>query len=177
MRYSMFAVLLVIPAWLPAQTADADRGTLQALLNEVQQLRIAIERSTLLGARTQIAINLMQAQEGRVDRITQELEKTRKEILEAQAEKPKLASRVKMIEEFLTTVTDAASRKQMEHDMNMSKLEGEQLSAREQDRSARESELSSQLRAEQSRLVELQGRIADMERMLDNAIQQTIPRK
>src|SRR5678815_2776293 len=64
MRY--FAILLAVyPAAAFAQPAAADSNVLQALLSEVQQLRMAIERSTLLGTRTQLAISQLQLQESR----------------------------------------------------------------------------------------------------------------
>jgi len=173
MRYLLcFALLAAIP--LPAQTPESDRSTLQTLLSEVQQLRVAIERSTLLGARTQIAINLMQAQQSRVERLSQELDKARRDLLDIQGEKPKLAERIKSMEEFLASATDPNTRRDTEHGLAVAKIDADQFTAREQDRRAREAELNTQLLAEQGRLTELQGRIADVERLIDQAIQQTI---
>jgi len=173
MRYLLCLALLSAVS-LPAQTPESDRSTLQTLLSEVQQLRVAIERSTLLGARTQIAINLMQAQQSRVERLAQELDKTRKDLVDMQAEKPKTAARAKMFEESISTTTDPQARKDMEQALSLYKIDIEQFAAREQDRRAREAELNTQLLAEQGRLADLQGRIADMERLLDQAIQITI---
>ena len=174
MRYLNFLTLLAIPALLPAQTPDPDRATLQALLSEVQQLRIAIERSTLLGARTQIAINMMQVQEGRAARISQDLDKVRKDILDIQGERPKIAERLKGFEEVLPTLINPNERRDIEAAMKQIKLDQDHLAAREQDRHARESELASQLQTEQSQLAELRARITEMQRALDNAIQQTL---
>lgn len=174
MRYLRFLPLLALPALLPSQTSDADRATLQALLSEVQQLRIAIERSTLLGARTQIGINMMQIQEGRTARLSQDLDKVRKDILDAQGERAKVAERLKALEDRLPSVTNPTEHQDIEFAMRQAKLEGEQLAAREQERRAREAELASQLQSEQSQLAELRDRIAEMQRALDNAIQQTL---
>jgi hypothetical protein len=66
MRHLGILLLAACPAALLAQTPDADQRVLQTLLSEVQQLRIAIERQTLLGTRTQIAISQLQLQESRV---------------------------------------------------------------------------------------------------------------
>ncbi len=173
----LLCLALLTAASLSAQTSESDKSTLQTLLSEVQQLRIAIERSTLLGARTQIAINLMQAQQSRVERLAQELDKTRRDLLDIQAEKPKFAERIKSMEEAVAASTDPNFRRDTEHGLTMTKIEADQITAREQDRRAREAELNTQLLAEQGRLSELQGRIADMERLIDQAIQQTIPKR
>ena len=63
MRY-LPLFFLTAAAW--GQAADSDSHLLQALLTEVQQLRVAIERSTLLGTRTQLVISKLQMQETRV---------------------------------------------------------------------------------------------------------------
>jgi hypothetical protein len=64
-RYLLF---LFLPLALCAQSADTDSRVTQALISEIQQLRLAIERSTLLNARTQLAISQFQLQEQSVAR-------------------------------------------------------------------------------------------------------------
>ena len=51
MRHLGIPLLAACPVALLAQTPDADQRVLQTLLSEVQQLRIAIERQTLLVCR------------------------------------------------------------------------------------------------------------------------------
>jgi hypothetical protein len=50
-----------------------DEATIQALLVEVRQLRISLERSTSLVPRIQLATQRFQLQQDRVDRLTKEL--------------------------------------------------------------------------------------------------------
>src|SRR5262249_24554864 len=170
MRYVTVLAILSLP--LGAQSVEAERQTMQALLVEVQQLRFAIERSTLLGTRTQIAMQRMQMQEARASRLSQELDLVQKEISDIQAKAPHSAARVKNLEDGIHQFNDPAQRKAVEAEINREKLLLEQLSAQEQQRRAREAELANQLRAEQSRVNELQDRINQMERALDAAIAQ-----
>jgi len=53
-------------------------------LAEIRQLRLAIERSTLLGMRMQISLQRIQMQEMRTTRISQELERARKDAADSQ---------------------------------------------------------------------------------------------
>src|SRR3954468_18393201 len=74
MRYLAF---LAVPFVLAAQSAESDQRITQALISEIQQLRLAIERSTLLNARTQLAISQFQLQETTVARLTSQLTEVR----------------------------------------------------------------------------------------------------
>ena len=55
--------------WLPSPP-EPDQRITQTLISEIQQLRLAIERSTLLTARTQLATSQLQLQETAVARLT-----------------------------------------------------------------------------------------------------------
>src|SRR5690349_11206536 len=65
MRLIRIFLLAACPLVLVAQPAETDQRVLQTLLSEVRQLRAAIERSTLLGVRTQLAISQLQLQESK----------------------------------------------------------------------------------------------------------------
>jgi hypothetical protein len=82
-----------------AQTPDTDQRVLQTLLSEVQQLRIAIERQTLLGTRTQIAINQLQLQESRAAAAAKELSTVRDEAAHAKEQKTNWTERLKDLEQ------------------------------------------------------------------------------
>ena len=71
-------ILIVTPflgSGQQAGSADAttDKATIQALLVEVRQLRLAMERSSSLVPRIQLAAQRLQAQQDRVDRLSREL--------------------------------------------------------------------------------------------------------
>jgi chromosome segregation ATPase len=163
---------LLIPVSAIAQTPNAERQTLQTLLVEVQQLRAAIERSTLLGTRTQIVMQRIQIQEARTARLSQEVDRVRREIAELERAKPEMAAQVRALEERLAPTTDPNGRLAMEAEVKHTKLRLEQLGAQEQQTRAREADLANQLQTEQGRLTELHDRVNTMERALDAAIGQ-----
>src|SRR5436190_13324700 len=54
---SLHVALPIFPLVLAAQSPESDQRITQALISEIQQLRLAIERSTLLNTRTQLALS------------------------------------------------------------------------------------------------------------------------
>src|SRR5690242_5528360 len=79
MRCLSILLLALCPAPLLAQKTESDQQTLQALLSEVRELRLAIERSTLLGTRAQIALSRLQTQEEKAARLSQQLAEAHKQ--------------------------------------------------------------------------------------------------
>jgi phage terminase small subunit len=117
-----------------------------ALSSEVQQLRLAIERSTLLGARMQVTLQRIQLQEQRAARISQELEPARREVGDAQSSSAGMAAHLKQNEEQLSVVTDSSRRQQLEEVVKRQRVELNLLTSREQQARARETESAVQLR-------------------------------
>jgi hypothetical protein len=168
------SLFLLTAALLGAQTPDPDRQTLQTLLSEVQQLRLAIERSTLLGTRIQIAIQRMAMQEARTARLAQDLDRLRRELTDLQLAQPREAERLKELEEEQSQARDPEARKEREAAIKQFKIELEHTATRERQQRVREAETSSQLALEQGRLTDLHQRIDEMERALDAALQHLI---
>ena len=162
MRY--FA-LLVLPLTLAAQT-DSDRVT-QTLISEIQQLRQAIERSTLLTARTQLATSQLQLQETAVVRLTSQLNEVRAQAPGAIAHKARTAEYLENAQHHPISPPDIWEAKLKEL-----KVELDQATAVEQNRAAREGELATQLQQAQNQISDSRARIAEMERLLDAAILQ-----
>src|SRR3954453_17807889 len=100
MRY-LPLFFLTAAAW--GQAADSDSHLLQSLLSEVQQLRLAIERSTLLGTRTQLAISKLQMQESGGSQLSREAANLREEAGQLSGEKARLSERLKQAEESRTS--------------------------------------------------------------------------
>src|SRR5713101_3329534 len=63
-----------------AQAPASDVQTLQALLTEVHQLRIALERSTQIAPRIQIAVERLKLQQEQVARVSRQLQDLRHEL-------------------------------------------------------------------------------------------------
>src|SRR5258705_7350643 len=98
MRHLRIFLLAACPIAVFAQAAETDSRVLQTLLSEVQQLRVAIERSTLLGARTQLAISQLQLQESRSERLSRELTALRDSTSQLEGQKSRLSQGVKEFE-------------------------------------------------------------------------------
>jgi hypothetical protein len=170
----LLLALLSIPAM--AQTAETDQRTLQALLTEVKELRLAIERSTLLGARTQLAISRLQLQQTTANQISHELDSAREQVADISGKRVRSQEELRQLEEHMAATTNPQERSALGDAIRERKLEIEQLSAFEQQRAAREADLSRKLQNAQGDVADAEKRIADMERNLDAAIEQILKR-
>ncbi len=171
MRYLFF---LSLPFALAAQSTPSDQQVTQALISEIQQLRIAIERSTLLSARTQLAISQFQLQETAVARLTSQLNDVRSQGAASTGAAKRFAEAVSDLEQRKTIATDQKTRLEIEEGLKHMKFQMEQTTAMETARAAREGELAMQLQQAQSQIAASRSRIDEMERALDAAIQQML---
>jgi hypothetical protein len=167
-------VFFSLPFALAAQTADSDQRLTQALIHEIQQLRAAIERSTLLNARTQLAISQLQLQETAMARLTTQLNDVKTQGVGPSMAKNRLTEGIKDLEQRRTTVSDPKVIQQIEAELKEMKFQIEQATAMETSRAAREGELALQLQQAQIQIADSRARIAEMERALDAAIQQML---
>jgi hypothetical protein len=174
MRHLTF-LLILCPLAALAQPAESESRTLQTLLSEVQQLRLAIERSTLLGARTQLAISQLQLQESKAERLTKELQDVREGRAQAESQKTRLAEETKTLEAALGRAdTSPQLRKDIEGQAGHLKIESEMMAAQVLRQAAREGELASQAMAAQREVQDSRAWISEMQRSLDAAIQQML---
>ena len=171
MRYLALLLTFVAAPAFAQEAKPADQAVMQALLSEVQQLRLAIERSTLLGTRTQLALSRLQIQEAAATRATQQLYDVRQQGIDVAHTREQDALTLKQLEDSMP-IQDRGP--ELRDRIKLLRAEMDELAAREQNRSARESELASQLQAAQNELAATRAQIADMERQLDAAIQQLL---
>jgi hypothetical protein len=150
------------------QQSDA---TLQTLLNEVRQLRLALERSAVVAPKIQVTLQRMQLQQEQVTRLSRQLEDVRNQLAHSGAEAVDIGAQLKVDETRLASEQDATRRKQIEEETRMLKLRLEQVSERQSmqatQQQARESELAGRLQTEHNKLNELNDRLTGLERMLD----------
>src|SRR5580765_5510619 len=130
------ALIIFFAACASAQAPDP----IQTLLGEVQQLRLAIERSTLLGARTQIALQRIQLQEQRTRQLAQEANGLRAQADTFTTSRSGLETHLKGSEERLPRVLDPKERQAMESIIEDDKRGVAILVTREQQARARETE-------------------------------------
>jgi predicted nucleic acid-binding Zn-ribbon protein len=150
-----------------AQNSSSDPQTLQTLLTEVHQLRLALERSTQIAPRIQIAVERLKLQQDQVARTARQLDDLRQNIDNRRSDLPKIQQRLETIAAESDQATDPGKHRELVETSKMMKLESDQVEKSLQQMQAREGELASQLQSEQSRLAELNDRLDQIERALN----------
>jgi hypothetical protein len=169
-----FLLLFTLPLALSAQSAEPDQRITQTLISEIRELRQAIERSTLLNARTQLAISQLQLQEQSVARLTTQLSDVRSQAPQFAGTAKRFADAAADLEQRRASTVDPKVKLQIEEELKQMKFQAEQMTSMETVRAAREGELASQLQQAQNQISDSRARIAEMERALDAAIQQLL---
>jgi chromosome segregation ATPase len=157
--------LLASAAAAPAPAQTSDNATLQALVSEVHQLRLAIEKSVSLGPRMQLILERAQLQDQKVARISQQLDDVRKRIGDESVRQTQANERLVKVEESLSSETDPHRRNELKEVQVI--LKAEAAAGPDQQLAARESELANSLRTEQAILGELDGKLDAIERQLE----------
>jgi hypothetical protein len=175
MRYLAF---LAVPFVLAAQTAEPDNRITQTLISEIQQLRLAIERSTLLNARTQLAISQLQLQDATVARLAAQYDEAHSKSLSLAGQRTALTEKIAELQERRSAPELTPKvRDDLDASLKNIKFELEQFATLQPQHAAREGELAGQLQAAQNQAADSRSRIAEMERALDTAIQQLLKQK
>ena len=165
MRSTLLFVSLCLAAG--AQTPPpSDSSVIQALLSEVHQLRLAIERSKTLSPRIQLAVERLKLQQQTVARLSDQLDGVRRDIERMQSDQARAADHVKTVESELNQTTDPNKRTAMEGDLNSFKPEIERMQKAMDAQRAREADLGSRLRSEQATLDGLNDHLNQIERSL-----------
>lgn len=138
-------------------SADSER-VMKALLEEVRQLRIALERINLSAYRAQIMVERMRAQQERVERLRRDLESVRNQMNELKLSQEQMAGLSKDVEAQM----NAGKIDEVEYKMLKNQLE--QHTQREQQLREREIQLNTELDIERNNLLALNDRLDALER-------------
>jgi predicted nucleic acid-binding Zn-ribbon protein len=157
---------------LAAQEREAappakDDAVLRALLDEVRQLRIALQRSQLGLYRAQLVIERLRVQQQRVDRLTEELEGVKEELSNLKLSLPGMEEMLKDLEGQLAREPDPQRRSQLAEQVRGFKLSMEQRAPHEQRLSERQNDLNMKLQVEQAKLAELNNKLEEWEKELE----------
>jgi hypothetical protein len=157
------AAFLLIAAGASAQT---DKTTVASLLEEVRQLRLALERSSMLAPKIQLTVQRLTLQEQKVARLSAQLDGVRREVAAQSAGAQRAAQAVSGIEQRMSTETDVVRRKQLEQELaHVKSMATQPVDAQ---LLARESEVAGALQTERAITQELTDRLAAIERSLDS---------
>jgi chromosome segregation ATPase len=151
-----------------AKTAEGENDpTMQALLNEVRQLRLAIQKSNLSAYHAQIIIERMRSQRQSVDRLSERLRDTRERIANGKIPQAEFQMELKRIEGRLSQEREDERRQDMEEQQDMFKTRLGALAKEETRLQEVESQLAAQLQVEQARLAELDDQLDALRRELE----------
>jgi len=158
------------------KVADGDDAqTVRVLLNEVHQLRLAIQQSQISGYHTQVVIERMRSQQQIVERLNERLRNTREEILRWKMYFPlqqiEIQNQLKVLETNVREAVDANSRQRSEGEIEITKQRLGLLTQEETFLRERESQLTTQLQIEQAKLSELNDQLDTVQRELEKPTQ------
>jgi hypothetical protein len=161
------ALLLTISVIPGVRAQTSSDQTIQALLAEVRQLRLTLERSAVIAPRIQVTLQRMQIQQDSVSRASRELEDLRAHLSKSAAEETRLSAQIKEAELNAAREQDPGRRRELETDVNAMKSLVEQQRIGDSQVRARESEIAGRLQTEQAKLDELNNRLNTLEQMLE----------
>jgi len=173
----LFLTVVVFASFGRSQTATSNtkvaqgdnEQTMQALLNEVRQLRLAIQRSNLSAYHAQLIIERMRSQRQLMDRLAERLRETRDRIANGKIPQAEFQHELKKIERLLSQDWPAERRQDMEEQQDMFKTRLAALAKEETRLQEVESQLTAQLQIEQARLAELNDQLDALQRELEMA--------
>jgi hypothetical protein len=180
---------LVWIGWLTAPTAAQTGNSVPSaqaqeapitreVVNELQQLRQAVERSNLNQSRVTIAIGRLRLQQELLTLLNRDLESAQRSVTDNQATRLWMAERLKELEQAISNSTDSQHRKILEEEQKTFKAQQGRREQLEQSEQARETELRTRLVTEQGRLNELNERLDSLEREFEKqAAASTTPKE
>jgi len=157
------------------QTAPAT-DVLPALLAEVHELRLAMERSATVAPRVQLTLARLNIQEQRTVVRSRQLDQIRQEQANALLETKKLSSELEDVQKALQTTLDASQRRGYEFEEQGLKRKLGQQAAIEDRLRGREVDAAQLLSAEQSRWIDLNSKLDGLDRLLGPVRQESCPR-
>jgi hypothetical protein len=151
-----------------AAFAQTDPQPLQALLNEVHQLRVDIQTTAITMQRVQIVLYRLQSQTNLATRAASQLEQARTQIGFAQMQKKNMAAQVQHMESTLRDTQNQAERKQLEESLPQMKLQLDRATSEEERIQSVLIEAETQNRSEQAKLGDLQDQLDRLDKVLDS---------
>jgi DNA repair exonuclease SbcCD ATPase subunit len=148
-----------------------EKGTTQALLNDVRSLRQALQtlqRMSFDTYRGQLMVERIRVNREDVRRLAATLYDTRVMIASTQRAIPNTIEEQKLLENQLQLEADPNKHAQLEFELKRAKSGLEQFKSQLDAFKEREQELATELRAEQTKLDELESRLDLIEKAIEN---------
>lgn len=158
----------------PAQASSAQDGqSMRALLEEVRQLRLVLQRNSVNAYRAQTLMERLARQQRRVDDLTAELDQIKAQLQQAQ-ELNREEDELKDLEATINETADPQARAQLLQayaSLKRSLARQREYARQEAERCReRQQQLEMSLSAEQGRLAEIQEQLNAVDREMDKQI-------
>ena len=163
---AFFAAVVAFATTYSLKAAPQAQDPMTALLGEVHALRIAMEQSATVAPRVQLTLARLNIEEQRIAQLAAQLDQVRRELTAVGLESQKLSDQLPDVEQVLRTTTDDAERKSHEYERIAIKRKLSAQARLEQQLRTRETESVQSLGTEQSRWVDLNTRLDELERLL-----------
>lgn len=154
---------LAVPAF--AQTAGGD--TIAALLVEVRQLRIAMERAATTAPQVQLLGARLSVQNERFARVERDHDNAKRELDDLSTALAQTLAQVDNLDNRVAVETNPERQRQLVQEQADAKAQIAELTAREQRLRARESELAGALAIEHQLWTDLNRRLDEVERAIN----------
>jgi chromosome segregation ATPase len=157
---------LLFSAGAFAQTAPQDSQVTQTLLAEVRQLRNDLQNAAATIQRVQIVMYRLQAESSVLDRATQRFEQARAACTEAEEQRKMLTVQIEHAQTQARESQTPAEQTDVEKMISNLKSQVEMFSLQEQQCQVERADAESQLRIEQAKMSDLEGRLDKLDRVL-----------
>lgn len=147
--------------------ATNDAMVLQALLKEVQQIRVSIPRANLNTFHADITLNRIKMQKELIDRLNTRLEETKALIKKLNEESQENVLIRKTLEQRLQNTYDPVQRGGLEYALEQLKLKSNTASINIQELNSQIYRLTNQINMEQHRMDELNNRLDQVLRTIE----------
>jgi hypothetical protein len=149
-----------------SQSTQGSNDAMAALLSEVHALRLAMEKSAAVTPRVQLTLARLNIEEQRTARLGAQLEQVRRQLSESVLESQRTSDELAEYDKRLQTESDSPVKTALERErVVLARRLGEQNATQQQLR-LRENEAAQLFSAEQSRWVQLNDRLDELERLL-----------
>lgn len=155
---------------LPADSRTSE--TLEALLEEVRQLRRDLRTTTVSTVRAQILLHRVELQEAAVARLSQKVESAQARLNESQAAQQRTADQIRTFENQKESSSDSREQQRLEQTLASLRRNLQQFDRELQQRQAAASEAQEQLRGEQDKLSDLQDQLDRLDKDLEKSVVQ-----
>jgi chromosome segregation ATPase len=182
MRYALPSALVFALALIPtagsaqSNSSSTDSQTLQALLQEVRQLRQDVRTVTIASERSQILLSRVQAQQTAVQSAQQEYDSARERVTQEEQRSSDVQIQIKYYsdQDSEDRAPNASDRQKIEDSIARLKSRLDAYSLQEQEAQTSEMQAKERLQTEQAKLSALQEELDQIDKILQNLASQPV---